>query len=156
MFLHCTKPFLLQPNYVPTIEDQIESDRQKKIAELLKSGIKGTPITPESFAVWQERKRQQRAATAKETVEAEFRKKKGGKGLSVLSGRALYEYKKDLFDKVEDDDQDNGVDYRRSESDFTSFSAPSSNGNVNELAENVKKDLFLDGDDDDLDDLDDE
>lgn len=113
-------------------------------------------MTPDTFAVWQERKRQKRLAEAKETVEAEFKKKKGGKGLSVLSGRALYEYKRDLFDKVEDDDQDNGVDYRRSESDVTSWSAPSSNGNVNELAETVKKDLFLDGDDDDLDDLDDD
>lgn len=134
----------------------IESERQKKIAELQKKGVKGTPVTPETFAAWQERKRQRRLTEAKKTVEAELRKKKGGKGLSVLSGRDLYEYKRDLFDKVDDDDQDNGVEYRRSESDVTSLSARSSNGAVEALADNVKADLFLDGNDDDLDDLDDD
>ena len=92
---------------------------------------------------------------AKKTVEAEFRKKKGGKGLSVLSGRDLYEFKRDLFDKVDDDDQDNGVDYTR-EPEVTSEPGSASNGAVNDLAENVKTDLFLDGDDDDLDDIDDD
>ena len=130
-------------------------ERQKKLADLLAKGIKGTPITPESFAVWQERKRQQRLAQTKKTVEAEFRKKKGGKGLSVLSGRDLYEFKRDLFDKVDDDDQDNGVDYTR-EPDAAFESGAASNGAINDLVENVKTDLFLDGDDDDLDDIDDD
>jgi hypothetical protein len=124
------------------------------------AGGTGTPVTAESFAAWQERKRLKRLTEVKKTVEAEFRKKKGGKGLSVLSGRDLYEYKRDLFDKVEDDDLDNDVDYRRTESDIMSWSAPSSsNGGaaiVNDLAEAVKNDLFLDGDDDDLDDLEDD
>jgi len=47
------------PNYVPTLEDKIESERQKKVAELKKSG-KGTPVTPESFAEWQEKKRKRK------------------------------------------------------------------------------------------------
>ncbi|GKY92207.1 hypothetical protein MPSEU_000191900 [Mayamaea pseudoterrestris] len=146
------------PNYVATIEDKIESERQKKLAELISKGIKGTPVTPESFAVWQERKRQKRLADAKKTVEAEFRKKKGGKGLSVLSGRDLYEYKRDLFDKVEDDDQDNDIDYTRSDADATTFVPPprANGGAINELADNVKTDLFLDGNDDDLDDIEDD
>lgn len=45
------------PNYVPTIEDKIEAERQKKVEELKKNGKKGTPVTPESFAIWQEKKR---------------------------------------------------------------------------------------------------
>lgn len=64
-----------------------------------------------------------------------MKKKKGGKGLSVLSGRELYQYKKDLF---KDQDDEGGTD------------------NVVDVAEKVEKDLFLDGDDDDLDDLDDD
>lgn len=69
-----------------------------------------------------------------------MKKKKGGKGLSVLSGRELYNYKKDLFK-----DQDDGDD------------AVSENGQVKgveAVAEKVEKDLFLG--DDDLDDLDDD
>ena len=129
---------------MPTIEDRIEAERQKKVEELKKSG-KGTKVTPETFAAWQERKRKKLAEEAKKLVEAEFKKKKGGKGLAVLSGRALYEYKQDLFNlddgetKTEDDaegknDDDTGVE---------------------EVAAKVQSDLFLEGDDDDLDDLDD-
>ena len=69
-----------------------------------------------------------------------MKKKKGGKGLSVLSGRELYDYKKDLFK-----DQDDGDD------------AVPDNGQVKgveAVAEKVEKDLFLG--DDDLDDLDDD
>jgi hypothetical protein len=70
--------------------------RQQKVEELKKSGS-GTKITAETLAAWQEKKRLKRQAEAKKLVEAELRKKKGGKGLGVLSGRALYEYKKELF-----------------------------------------------------------
>merc|ERR1712003_306841 len=63
------------PNYVPTLEDEIESQRQKKVAELKKSG-KGTPVTPETFKAWQEKKRKRKAEKAKELVEAELKKKK--------------------------------------------------------------------------------
>merc|ERR1712014_472638 len=93
------------PNYVPTLEDQIEAERQKKVEELKKSG-KGTPVTPESFAIWQDKKRKRRANLAKKMVEQELKKKKGGKGLAVLSGRALYEYKQDLFNISEGDPSD--------------------------------------------------
>jgi len=120
------------PNYVPTLEDKIEAERQVKVAEFKKSG-KGTKVTPESFAIWQEKKRKIKAAIAKKMVEQEFKKKKGGKGLAVLSGRALYEYKRDLFKD------------------------PTSAEEVEEIATKVETDLFLEGDDDDsLDDIDDD
>uniref|UniRef100_A0A6T6H7B8 ZC3H15/TMA46 family C-terminal domain-containing protein n=1 Tax=Craspedostauros australis TaxID=1486917 RepID=A0A6T6H7B8_9STRA len=123
------------PNYVPTLEDEIESERQKKVAELKKSG-QGTKVTPESFAAWKEKKRKRRAEEARKKVEAEFKKKKGGKGLAILSGRDLFEYKRELFDK---DLEDGAADKQ-----------------VDDVAAKVQSDLFLEGDDDDLDDLDDD
>jgi hypothetical protein len=159
------------PNYVPTLEDDIEAQRQKKVEELKLSG-KGTPVTPETFAAWQDRKRKKKLEEAKKLVEAEFKKKKGGKGLSVLSGRDLYEYKKELFDRDEEGD-DAVVDafVRRTADDDDDDSdqdepnmAPSSNGNkeadasslqVDRVAAQVRSDLFL-GEYDDLDDLDDD
>ena len=156
---------------MPTLEDEIESQRQKKVEELKKSG-KGTKVTPETFAAWQEQKRKRRAEAAKKLVEAEFKKKKGGKGLAVLSGRDLYEYKKDLFEIDENDEQ---VDYGDSVEDgngaaaneTTNQSSPDEEMNggdndnqqdrtVEDVAEKVQTDLFLEGDDDDLDDLDDD
>jgi hypothetical protein len=128
------------PNYVPTLEDEIEQQRQEKVKQL--QG-KGTPVTPETFAAWKERKRKQKADAVQKTVEQEFKKKKGGKGLSILSGRDLYEYKKELFVDREDDDivssNINGV----------------SEAKVEQLAEHVNQELFLQ-DDDDLDDLEDD
>jgi LAS superfamily LD-carboxypeptidase LdcB len=139
---------MLQPNYVPTLEDKIEAERQLKVAELKKSG-EGTKVNPETFAIWQENKRKIRAEAAKKLVEAELRKKKGGKGLAVLSGRALYDYKKDLFN-IEDNAK---------EGDMESTMSETANGNqinddaVEIVASNVQTNLFLEGDDD-LDDLD--
>jgi len=137
------------PNYVPTIEDRIESERQKKVEELKKSG-KGTPVTPETFAAWQERKRKRKAAEAKKLVEAELKKKKGGKGLAVLSGRALYEYKKDLFNVDE-----NTKEEESEKEDDDDVGENGDNNDVEKVAEKVQTDLFLEGDDD-LDDLDDD
>ena len=149
-----------QPNYVPTIEDEIEIQRQKKVAELKKAG-KGTPITPETFAAWQERKQKKRAEEARKKVEAEMKKKKGGKGLSVLSGRALYEYKKELFADRDDNDNDSG-----GEEDTMPSAVGTANGtadnreattmDVEQVAAQVQTELFLEGDDDDLDDLEDD
>lgn len=115
------------------------------MAELKKSG-KGTPVTPETFAAWQEKKRKKRAAEAKKLVEAEMRKKKGGKGLAVLSGRDLFTYKQDLFN-VEDKSEDQIEEATKEEAEATVA--------VDEVAAKVQSDLFLEGDDDDLDDLDD-
>jgi hypothetical protein len=117
------------PNYVPTLEDEIEAQRQALVKKLQESGKPGTPVTEETFKAWQERKRQKHREEARKLVEAELKKKKGGKGLAVLSGRDLYEYKKELF--VDDLD---AVDET----------------NVEEVAAKVESDLFLEGDDDDL------
>jgi len=131
------------PNYIPTLEDKIEAERQKKVQELKNNNMKGTPVTPESFAAWQEKKRKRRAEESRKIVEQEMRKRKGGKGLAVLSGRALYEYKKDLFN-VESEGEPN----KKSDSN--------EDNSINDVATKVQSDLFLEGDDDSLDDLDDE
>jgi len=133
------------PNYVPTLEDKIEAERQKKVVELKKSGKKGTPVTPESFGAWQEKKRKRRAEESRKLVEQEMRKKKGGKGLAVLSGRALYEYKKDLFNIESEDDLNEKSDINTDK-----------DNSIDEVATKVRSDLFLEGDDDSLDDLEDE
>lgn len=112
------------------------------MAELKASG-KGTPINPETFAVWQEKKQKRKREASKKVVEAELRKKKGGKGLAVLSGKDLYEYKKDLF-KDHNEFGDTDPDLRGSDE------------TVEEVAANVETKLFLAGGDEDLDDLDDE
>ncbi len=115
------------------------------MAELKAKGIKGTPITEESFKAWQEKKRKKREEAAKLLVEKELKKKKGGKGLSVLSGRDLFNYKKELF---QDDEDADDIDMKQP--------AELVEEQINDVAEKVQSDLFLEGDDDDLDDLDDE
>lgn len=55
----------------------------------------------------------------------------------MLSGKELYQYKKDLFKDQEEDDI-------------------VATANVEAVADKVEKDLFLEGDVDDLDDLDDD
>eukprot|EP00574_Skeletonema_japonicum_P005364 CAMPEP_0201721726 /NCGR_PEP_ID=MMETSP0593-20130828/6333_1 /ASSEMBLY_ACC=CAM_ASM_000672 /TAXON_ID=267983 /ORGANISM="Skeletonema japonicum, Strain CCMP2506" /LENGTH=277 /DNA_ID=CAMNT_0048212589 /DNA_START=38 /DNA_END=871 /DNA_ORIENTATION=+ len=127
------------PNYVPTLEDEVESQRQKKLREMKASGKKLTPVTEESFKAWRDKKRKRKEAETKKMVEKEMKKKKGGKGLSILSGRELYNYKKDLFQDQEGDDGGNNVVDVNAEA---------------EIAMKVEKDLFLEGDDD-LDDLED-
>ena len=89
---------------------------------------------------------------AKKIVEAEFRKKKGGKGLSVLSGRDLYEYKRDLF---KDDDDAEGVIERDPvlEDDQQEICGAGETEIIQSLADQVQSELFLDGDDEDLDEL---
>lgn len=133
------------PNYVPTLEDEIESKRQKLVMELKASGKPGTPVTPETFKIWQDKKRKRRAEEAKKLVEAELKKKKGGKGLSILSGRDLYEYKKELF-----------VDDENAADDIVASDRLGANEELEEVAQKVEQSLFLDEEADvDLDDLDD-
>lgn len=141
----------VQPNYVPTLEDKIEAERQKKVAELKKNG-EGTKVTPETFAAWQEQKRKKRAEAAKKLVEAEMRKKKGGKGLAVLSGRDLFEYRQELFN-VENLTGEEGEEREgNADEDENGVSEDAVSG----VAAKVQSDLFIEGDDEDLDDLDDE
>ena len=89
--------------YERTIEDIIEEQR----AALTAAGIKGTPVTAATFAVWKETKKRRRQLELEARVKAEQAKKKGGKGLSVLSGKELFSFDKDLF---KDDDGAGGVD----------------------------------------------
>jgi len=129
------------PNYVMTIEDEIEQQRQQMFSKLKAEGKKPTPVTESTFNAWLEAKRKKRADEARKLVEAEMRKKKGGKGLSILSGRDLYVYNQSLFV-----DDENATDIDLSKRNDLEVEA---------AAELVQSDLFL-GDDDDLDDLEDD
>jgi len=80
-----------------TIEDIIEEQRAKLSAE----GKTGTPVTAESFAKWRAEKLQKKQAEAEARALAELAKKKGGKGLSVLTGKELFNFNSALF--VDDD-----------------------------------------------------
>ncbi|KAL3823736.1 hypothetical protein ACHAXA_004829 [Cyclostephanos tholiformis] len=146
------------PNYVPTLEDTVEAQRQQKLKELNSSGLKGTPVTEATFKAWQERKRKRKEAEIKKMVEVEMKKKKGGKGLSVLSGRELYNYKKELF-KDQEGDSDLVVNVATGGEEEPSSKDGIDGGGafgVDAVADRVEKDLFLEGDDVDLDDLDDD
>lgn len=171
------------PNYVPTIEDEIEMERQKVLNELKAAGKVGTPVTPDTFAIWNQAKKLKRQEEIKKRVETEFKKKKGGKGLSVLSGRDLYEYKKELFNKFDDDNDVDDAMFTTSISDGTGYNTAttttlSHQSSMDEVTDNNEKEynangksgndaidlvgssiqsaLFLQGDDDDLDDIDDD
>jgi len=147
------------PNYVRTIEDEVELQRQKKLTELKEKGIKGTPITAETFKIWLDKKRKAKQDKARKLVETELKKKKGGKGLSVLSGRDLFEYKRDLFKDGDENDDDNDGGIKMSASSSLSGLIPETDGSgamLDAVTEKVQSNLFLDGDDDDLDDLDDD
>jgi len=124
---------------------------------LKKAGKKGTPVTEKTFTEWQEHKRKQRAADAKKLVEQEMRKKKGGKGLAVLSGKDLFEYKRDLFkdDELEDDAEVNATVEADSDLKPEAHATTPNNDEVDVVSTKVEENLFLEGDDDELDDLDD-
>jgi hypothetical protein len=94
-----------------TLEQVIELQRAKMRSE----GNMGTPVTEVTLAKWKADRAARRALAAKQKVEAELRKKKGGKGLSVLSGRELFLYNQSLF--VDDEDADNEQYERCSDAD---------------------------------------
>ena len=56
--------------------------------------MKGTPVTPETFKAWKERKAKKLLAEKMALQKAETLKKKGK---SVLTGRDLYLVQKDVF-----------------------------------------------------------
>jgi len=91
-----------------TLEDIIEEQRAKLAAQ----GKTGTPVTAETFAIWRAHKLAKRQADAEARMKAEQGKKKGGKGLSVLSGKELFNYNSALFvdDEGAADDKD-AVEY---------------------------------------------
>ena len=144
-----------------TLEQRIEQQRD----EMRKNGQKGTPVTAETFEAWKRRKAEKALAAREALVKAESLKKKGGKGLSILSGKDLFSIDASLF--VDDDEAtDDVVFYERrddeedeEDADKKSSEEETSEGHK-EAAPNVVGDasLYLEGDDDldDLDDLDDD
>ncbi len=136
-----------------TLEQRIEKKRQ----ELRDRGVKGTPVTPETFKAWKEKKAKRLLAEKMALQKAETLKKKGK---SVLTGRDLYLVQKDVFV----DDADAAGDYTRQVEKEEGDELYDENGALIEDAERpasavsvdgVKVDAALYGDDDDLDDLDD-
>ena len=91
-----------------TLEDLIEEQR----AKLQEQGVPGTPVTEESFAAWKAAKAERKRREVEEKVKAEQTKKKGGKGLAVLSGKELFNYDSTLF---KDDDGAINKDQEREE-----------------------------------------
>lgn len=79
-----------------TIEDHIEEQRARLAAE----GKVGTPVNEETFGIWRAAKQKKKQEDAEERLRLESLKKKG-KGLSVLSGKELFNFNKSLF--VDDD-----------------------------------------------------
>ena len=60
-------------------------------------GKMGTPVTEASYNLWRKAKLAKRQQEAEARALAELSKKKGSKGLSVLSGKELFQFNKDLF-----------------------------------------------------------
>ena len=145
------------------------------MAKLKASGKKGTPVTAETLKAWQERKRKRKEEEERKILEKEMKKKKGGKGLSVLSGRALYAYNQSLFADEEgesetldvnavprsglnDDASGNAtaaVATAGSEQKESIFEFGQKGEAVDDTAKKIDETLFLEGEDDDLDDLED-
>jgi hypothetical protein len=98
-----------------TLEQVIELQRAKMRSE----GKSGTPVTEATLAKWKSDRVERRRLAAVAKVEAELRKKKGGKGLSVLSGKELFAYDHSLF--VDDAGADDDKYERTSDADEDEF-----------------------------------
>jgi len=86
------------------VDAEIEPD-ERPIEEIIEEKRRalppgGTPVTPESFKAWKEKREQQRLAQLEERRK-EMAKKTGGKGLAALSGKDLFHFDASLF--VDDD-----------------------------------------------------
>lgn len=92
-----------------TLEQRIEKQRE----EMRAKGIKGTPVTAETFAAWKLRKAQRQQAEREALFKAEQLKKK--KGASVLSGKDLFAIDQSLF--VDDAEATDDAGYERREDD---------------------------------------
>ena len=81
-----------------TFEEQIEEERKA----LPSAGL--TPVTPESFAAWKERRAARRQEELEAKIKAEQAKGKKDIGqMKFMSGRALFSYNPELF---KDDDEE--------------------------------------------------
>merc|ERR1712007_315429 len=129
----------------------------------------GTPVTPETFKAWKERREADRLAAVEEERQQDVLKK-GDKGLETLSGKDLFTYDASLFvdddgaasaDEYDERDENAGNDNDDDLSVDTGASsscapAPSTRSEDKKTM-SINRDLFLDTGDlpDDLDDLDD-
>ncbi|CAM9267349.1 unnamed protein product, partial [Laminaria digitata] len=140
-----------------TLEDVIEEQR----AKLHEEGKQGTPVNEVTLAKWKADRKAKKILEERRKVEAEMRKKSKGKGLSVLSGRALFDYDATLFaddaDAVDNEtmkqrnDEEEGGDEREDDGEEGEGAA----GAAAAAGVNVEEALF-EGEDEDLDDLDDD
>jgi len=157
------------------LDQRIEQQRE----DMRKKGVKGTPVTAESFAAWKKRKAERLRAENEAALRAEQLKKKGGKGLSVLSGKDLFAIDASLFvddaeatedtgyerreEEDHDDDQvrDDGDDDHHDDADpprppDEHKESPDEPPDPPAPSAVGNASLYLDGDDDDLDNLDDD
>lgn len=140
-----------------TLEDLIEEQR----AKLHKEGKQGTPVNEDTLKKWKADRKAKKLAEERRKVEAEMKKKGRGKGLSVLSGRALFDYDSTLFEDDADaadadtmaqrNEQEDGEE-RPGNGEGTAGAAGAASGGVRV---DVQESLF-EGEEEDLDDLDDD
>lgn len=86
------------------VDAEVEPD-ERPIEEIIEEKRRalppgGTPVTPETFKAWKERREADRLASVEEERQQDILKK-GGKGLETLSGKDLFTYDASLF--VDDD-----------------------------------------------------
>mmetsp|Transcript_6920 Transcript_6920/g.8370 ORF Transcript_6920/g.8370 Transcript_6920/m.8370 type:complete len:388 (+) Transcript_6920:177-1340(+) len=113
-----------------------------------------TPVTKERFFAWKEKKKKAQEAEWEEKRKAAA--KKGGKGLNVLSGRALFAYDASLFkdDDAALDNREYDEDEQKKGSETKKTDVLPNKEAIDNVTEELQENLYLDGDDD-LDDLDD-
>eukprot|EP00630_Chrysocystis_fragilis_P005734 CAMPEP_0197389872 /NCGR_PEP_ID=MMETSP1165-20131217/2005_1 /TAXON_ID=284809 /ORGANISM="Chrysocystis fragilis, Strain CCMP3189" /LENGTH=277 /DNA_ID=CAMNT_0042915319 /DNA_START=33 /DNA_END=866 /DNA_ORIENTATION=+ len=132
-----------EPSAEKSLEQMIEEQREA----MRKEGKEGTPVTAESFAAWKRRKAERLREEQEAILKAEQLKKKGGKGLSVLSGKQLFAHDASLF--VDDDDAQDKDAYERRDDEDPDPAPPDVAAAVGDAS------LYLNDDPGDLDDLDD-
>jgi len=144
------------------LEEQLEQERHQIQG--------GTPVTYERFVKWKEEKKLKREKEM-EQKRVDEAKKSGGKGLNVLSGRALFSYDPTLFtddaealdneeyeDEIEEEEKEDGVIHEGEERDEEDQGPQEKEWGTNDnekipaKEENVQvnQDVFLDEDDVDL------
>lgn len=74
-----------------TLEEQLQKELDQLREDLATGKKKGTPVNPETFAAWEEKRRKE-AEKALRKAQATFKKTGGG-----MTGRALFEFDATLF-----------------------------------------------------------
>lgn len=121
----CKYRHALPPGYVFKTKAERELERQDKtkaisVEEIIEQQRKklgatgGTPVTAETLAIWKKDKAK-RKADEMEVKRKEAAKKSGGRGLNILSGRALFSYDPSLFRDDDGADIDEYVPTRLNE-----------------------------------------